>query len=401
MGVYVKAGSRYETVPGTSYVVERTAFRTTQHRTALKVARDMEEAGATINAKTGPEIIAYTGESLRNALPAVLDTLGETIVAPKLYPWEITEAVHEQETVAELTASNPANLVNSGIHGAAFGSVSNLGRPVYPGKDAVHHITGDTLRTYLGNQYTGSNIVVTGTNIAHSELASLAEGILGTVPQGSTATSTKTTYTGGEALYRTDGDVAHVSIALSAPNKSSPNHHTVGVLKTLLGSKSVIRSTSNHTTYARQSRLNKVTDSSFATLSAFSVSYSDAGLIGITGSTSNTDAGKLVNVAVRTFKELVAAPVSSAELERAKQAYKLAYALNIDSSAGNRDSLGSQLLYSGKVASVKDTFATIDAITVNDITTLVKNSLASPVSISATGSLAYVPRYDVVNNLLK
>jgi len=361
----------------------------------------MEEAGASIHASTGREVFAYTGETLRSTIPTVLETLGEVITAPKLYPWEVNEVIHEYETVSELAAADPNAIVTAGIHAAAFGAVSNLGHPVYPGKDAVHHVNSDTVRTFLGNQFSGSNIVVTGTNVAHSDLASLAEGILGTIPQGTSATSTKATYAGGEALYRTDSNVAHVSVALSAPSKTSSSYHTLNVVKTLLGSKSVVRSTANHTEYGRQSRLNKVADSSFSTLSAFTASYSDAGLLGITGSSSNADAGKLINVAVRALKELVSAPVSTAELERAKQAYKLSYALGKDTSSGNRNNLGNQLLYNGKVTSMKDTFAAIDAITVNDVTNLVKASLSTPVSISATGSLSYVPRYDIVNNLLK
>lgn len=58
VGVYGKAGSRYETVPGTAYALEQLAFKTTQQRSTIKLARDMENAGAVVSAKAGREVVS-------------------------------------------------------------------------------------------------------------------------------------------------------------------------------------------------------------------------------------------------------------------------------------------------------------------------------------------------------
>lgn len=57
IGLFVKAGSRFETVPGTAHVLEYLAFNSTQNRSTLKLARDAENAGAVIAAKASRESV--------------------------------------------------------------------------------------------------------------------------------------------------------------------------------------------------------------------------------------------------------------------------------------------------------------------------------------------------------
>lgn len=51
LAVYIKAGSRYETVPGTAHMLECLAFHSTQKRSTLKVQRDSEELGSRLYAR--------------------------------------------------------------------------------------------------------------------------------------------------------------------------------------------------------------------------------------------------------------------------------------------------------------------------------------------------------------
>lgn len=53
VGVFVKAGSRYEAVAGTSHLLQSLALGATQARSAAKVARDVEDMGARLSAHNG------------------------------------------------------------------------------------------------------------------------------------------------------------------------------------------------------------------------------------------------------------------------------------------------------------------------------------------------------------
>lgn len=56
--MFVKAGSRFESVPGTSHLLEQVAFRSTQKRSAAKIQRDVEDYGAVVAAKAGRETVS-------------------------------------------------------------------------------------------------------------------------------------------------------------------------------------------------------------------------------------------------------------------------------------------------------------------------------------------------------
>ena len=57
MGIYAKAGSRYDTLPGVSSALQHLAFGSTQSRSSIKLARDLEDAGASVAAMSGREIV--------------------------------------------------------------------------------------------------------------------------------------------------------------------------------------------------------------------------------------------------------------------------------------------------------------------------------------------------------
>lgn len=61
LAVHVKAGSRYEAVPGSAHVLESLAFKATSSRSAAKVQRDVEDIGASVAAKTGREAFVFSG----------------------------------------------------------------------------------------------------------------------------------------------------------------------------------------------------------------------------------------------------------------------------------------------------------------------------------------------------
>jgi len=55
VGLHFKAGSRYESVAGTTHLLEHAAFSGTNHRSALKLYKDAEEMGGSYSASTSRE----------------------------------------------------------------------------------------------------------------------------------------------------------------------------------------------------------------------------------------------------------------------------------------------------------------------------------------------------------
>jgi len=154
------------------------------------------------------------------------------------------------------------------------------------------------------------------------------------------ATGSAPAYLGGEFLVRTaGGGPAHVAVAFSAPSLSSKSLHALGVWQALLGG------TPSHGGAAGQlrlgpQRLNRIARSvhneahSFIqSLTAFALPYSDAGLLGFVGTTSDHEAGRLVHAAAGFLKDSAGQPITPAELDRAKKQYKLALLAQVRAAA--------------------------------------------------------------------
>ena len=91
VGIFAKAGSRFEAVPGTAHVLEHVAFASTQRRSAAKIQYDVDAFGATVSSAAGREVLAYTGDVLREDAPALLSLISEALTQPRLKPWEVDE----------------------------------------------------------------------------------------------------------------------------------------------------------------------------------------------------------------------------------------------------------------------------------------------------------------------
>ena len=113
--------------------------------------------GASFSAKAGREVFAVTGESLRDGASALTESLVESATELKLFPWEVSEAMHELETVTALQSSDPVTAVTESVHAAAFGPTSPLGRSMIATAEELHDIDPEAIRSFLGGQFLGSN----------------------------------------------------------------------------------------------------------------------------------------------------------------------------------------------------------------------------------------------------
>jgi len=335
------------------------------------------------------------------------EALFEAATQPKLWDHEVLEMLHDLETVLALHASDPAVVVSEGAHAAAFGSTSPLGRSLFATPAQLHDVDAEAMRFFLGGRFLGSNMVLSATNVDHAALAAYAENALGGVPQGASAASPRAAVVGGESLTRTEGGVAHVALALSAPAQGSAQFRALGVLQALLGSSGPRGGAPGGARpgYLRQSRLAagaKTEAHSFIrSAAAFAYSYSDAGLLGIQGSCADHEAGQFVAAAIGVLKDAAGAkPIQAAELERAKRATKLAFLAEVEGRAGARDEAGTAPLL-GRAAGTAAVLKAIDAVTAEQVAGVARAALQGPPALAATGSLSTIPRYDVLASMLR
>ena len=131
VGVWLNVGSRDETREenGLSHFLEHMAFKGTPRRTALDIAREIDQIGGSCNAFTSKEQTCFHGKVLAENLPRLVDLLGDMMLHSLLQPEDLEK---ERQVILEEIYSqddNPEDQVQVGFSRNFWGD-NPLGRPI-------------------------------------------------------------------------------------------------------------------------------------------------------------------------------------------------------------------------------------------------------------------------------
>lgn len=164
VGVFVDAGSRYETVEtcGTSHFLEHLLFKGTKNRSKGQFETEIENIGATLDAYTSREHTLFHMSCFKNNVSNCVDILSDMIQNPLLSNESITE---EKDTIlTELEHSNkdPQETIMEAIH---FNSYRDhmIGSPILGDIDNIYNVNKQMIEEYYHTNYHGSNLIVIGT----------------------------------------------------------------------------------------------------------------------------------------------------------------------------------------------------------------------------------------------
>lgn len=95
VGLYVDSGSIYETPAsfGASHLLERMAFKSTLNRSHLRVVREVEAIGGSVQAAASREQMTYTYDALKTYVPQMVELLVDAVRNPAFLDWEVKEQV--------------------------------------------------------------------------------------------------------------------------------------------------------------------------------------------------------------------------------------------------------------------------------------------------------------------
>ena len=218
VGLYVKAGARADPVPGTAFVHSRVAFGGTHKRTATKLVRDVERVGGKLGVAASREVLGLNATVMREAVPAAVDALAETLLQPRLDGWLVREAAGDVAAAAAQAHTAQAALVDA-LHTAAFGIGGAMANPVAPAAGVAGKVTVENVREYLANVLAGGNVALVGTNVEHAALADVADMFLAGLVEGSKA-APAAEWHGGVVNVHTEAPEAHCAVAVKVPGQA-------------------------------------------------------------------------------------------------------------------------------------------------------------------------------------
>ena len=176
LGVWVKAGARDERTQemGVAHFLEHMAFKGTHSRTALSIAKDIENVGGFINEHTAREETAYYINLLPEHLEMGFDILSDILLNSTLPAEEIER--ERGVIIQEIGQSidSPDDHVFECFSRACLGK-HTLGNSILGTTDSVSSFTAPELAGFMQRYYGAEQMVICVAGpITHQQLSGLA-----------------------------------------------------------------------------------------------------------------------------------------------------------------------------------------------------------------------------------
>ncbi|XP_054615437.1 cytochrome b-c1 complex subunit 2, mitochondrial [Dunckerocampus dactyliophorus] len=391
VGVFVKAGSRYETVEnqGVSHVLRLAANLTTKGASAFKICRSVEALGGSLNVTSSRETMIYTAECLRDHLDEILECLVNVTTAQEFRPWEVDDLTPRVKIDRALAQQSPQIGVIEKLHEAAYKNA--LSNSLYCPDYMVGHVSPKQLQSFVEDHFTTSRMALVGLGVKHSVMRQLAERLM-SVRSGAGAPETKAVYRGGELRMQSNDDLVHALVVSEGGMTGSAEANAFVVLQRILGAGPHVKRGANVTSKLSQG-IAKATTQPFDA-SAFNTSYSDSGLFGIYTISQANSAREVIKAAVAQVKGVAEGNVSAADITRAKAQAKAEYLMSVESSGGLMEEIGAQALTTAAFQQPLTVLQAIDAITQDDVVKAARKFVDGKKTMAASGHLIHTPFVD-------
>eukprot|EP00227_Mantoniella_beaufortii_P007609 CAMPEP_0197592636 /NCGR_PEP_ID=MMETSP1326-20131121/15199_1 /TAXON_ID=1155430 /ORGANISM="Genus nov. species nov., Strain RCC2288" /LENGTH=502 /DNA_ID=CAMNT_0043158357 /DNA_START=31 /DNA_END=1539 /DNA_ORIENTATION=+ len=402
VGVWIDAGSRYETVTtnGTAHFLEHMAFKGTKTRTTAGLEEEVENLGAHLNAYTSREQTTYYAKVFKQDVPKAVDILSDILLNSELQQSHIERErgviLREMEEVEK----ELEEVLFDHLHATAF-QQTGLGRTILGPAENVRSITKANLADYIKTHYTAPRMVLVGTGaVDHDELVAAAEKAFGGLPTAGADVKTLVKedpahFTGSDVRIR-DDDMTTTSfcVAFQGASWTSPDAVPLMVMQAMLGSWDKHSPGAKHAASPLAARIssNNLANS----FMAFNTNYSDTGLFGVHVSTdAKAHLDDVAFCVMMELQDLIYDP-KAMDVTRAKQALKASLLLHSESSSSAAaEEIGRQLLTYGRRIPRAELFARIDAVTPETVkATAWKYIRDQCPAIAAIGPTQMLPDYN-------
>ncbi|MBI4642397.1 MAG: insulinase family protein [Deltaproteobacteria bacterium] len=312
VGVWLNVGSRDEAREenGLSHFLEHLAFKGTPRRSALDIAREIDQLGGSCNAFTSKENTCYHGKVLAENLPRAVDLLSDLVLNPGYQPEDLEK--ERQVILEEICAQddNPEDQVQVQFTRGFWGDAP-FGRPILGEGDHISRVTREQLLAYRKIAYRPeTTIVAAAGRVQHQEVLDLVASRFEHFHNGSPL-RTRGPVATHPGIYRVSRDLeqVHVCLGTKGPAAGDEERFVATLLQLLLGGN-------------MSSRLFQVVREELGlayNIYAFMSFFSDTGLLGVSAGVSPKNLERLLDATYRELKKMKAEAVSEEELKAAKE----------------------------------------------------------------------------------
>ncbi|SCU86694.1 LAMI_0D03224g1_1 [Lachancea mirantina] len=381
LGVYVGAGSRYETknLKGCTHIMDRLAFKSTEHVSGKEMAETLELLGGNYQCSSSRETMMYQASVFNTDVERMFGLMAETVRYPRITEEELDEQKMTAQYEIDEVWNKPDLILPELLHVTAY-SGETLGSPLLCPIELIPSISRYYLKDYRNKLYTPQNIVTAFVGVPHEDAVELTRTYFGSMTSSNTNGSSysKTAhYTGGETcippapVFGNLPELYHIQIGFEGLPIGHPDIYALATLQTLLGGGGSF--SAGGPGKGMYSRLyTHVLNQHFFVENcvAFNHSYSDSGIFGISASCIPQAAPYMVEVIAQQFSNLFAndkMKLTEGEVARAKNQLKSSLLMNLESKLVELEDLGRQVQLHGNKIPVNEMIESIEKLTPDDL----------------------------------
>jgi predicted Zn-dependent peptidase len=357
-GIWVKAGSRYETADknGISHFLEHMFFKGTTSRTALEIATEIDGLGGELNAFTSKEGTTFYIKVLDEFLDQGVALL-EDMFLNSSFPDD--EIEREKDVVIEeikMVQDTPDDYIHDLFSRSVWGK-TGLGQTILGSPKAIRSFNRKDLLSHIDKFYGTLDVVVAcAGNFDEKRLIGLLNKGFGRIKRGKRRSSDASNgFRSRTEVHSKELSEVHICMGVKGIPQASTKRYCALLLNTVLGG-------------GISSRLfQEIREKRGLAYSVYSFlsSYRDEGLWGIYAGTSKRKFNEVIS---RCADELMglASSITEDELRRAKAHLKGNIMLALESTSRRMQNIASQEIYYGKHITPKEIMESIDAVSLDE-----------------------------------
>ncbi|RII17461.1 cytochrome b-c1 complex subunit 2, mitochondrial precursor [Alternaria sp. MG1] len=369
LALVAKAGTRFQPLPGLTEGLANFAFRGTERRSTLRIVRESELLGASLNAHHSRENLVLEAKFLRDDLPYFVELLGEVASSTKYQPHVYAEEVLPMINFAHKKfLASVTDMATQSAHSLAF-----------------HRGLG----WYSKIAYAKPNFAVVANGADHGEFSKWVGEFFENVPsaplQESSIGADQSKYFGGEERIAHDSGNAMV-IAFPGSSSFTGKFYKpeIAVLSSLLGGESAVKWSQGFTKLGQAAAQG-------AKVKTTSAIYSDAGLLYTTITGSAKAVAQTAQASVDAIKKIAAGEISSEEVSKAKAAAKFKELEHGQDIRAGLELTGNGLIHNTQPYQIDEVAKKIDGVTEEAVKKAAKELLENTASVSSVGDLFVLP----------
>jgi len=367
MGIWIGAGSRCEqdAEAGISHFLEHMFFKGTHTRTALEIAQAADAIGAQLNAFTDREATVLYAKALSQHLPQVCELMADMLLRAALDP----EALERERQVIleeiKMYEDSPDELVQD-LFAQTIWNGHPLGRPVIGYVETVRRLARDDFLAYRERRYRPNNVLVAAAgDVTHAQVVELVAAELGGWEGAAPPMPLEVPVARPDiALRPKETEQVHLTLGVRGLPAADDRRHVLAILDNILGGGMSSRLFQE----IREKR------GLVYTITSYHTAYREGGLLVIYGAMSPSAAPEVTALILKEI-EKIKEGISAAELQRAKESYKGAVMLSLESTGSRMYRLARSQIYYGRQISLDEFLARIDAVTADQVAAMAQEVL--------------------------